>query len=418
MRASLGGIGFAVLAACTFDATLYDPPATSSTSGAGGSSTTTTTTSTSTSSQGGGPPTCDPATCPPPTLPCQVVGCANDACTYVTITDGTILSDGVEGNCKGHLCDGTSPPAVVALGTDFVHDGNPCTLESCTGTTPTTMNEAEGTKPAPENGATCDGVCQGHGFDGTCGYRLTRRMVTVAGPQGNWSTQALSLYWNGTNAPPPTHIDSVEETTTGSRLMVFRRAPNETPMYYERNGTVWKTPVPTASLWMQTDPMDASKPRLAPETIASMSTGRSIDPPGDADVGLISTTASYVDAATCPGGIRIFYYRVPDTGAITLDGSLCLEHRDLPNTPPWESVPIDWTALHRTNGNPYAISFLGVGGQIYQENFLSTPPNTWAAPVNDVTSNFGFGMPNAPEYASIVAVLSHRTLAELQFISN
>jgi hypothetical protein len=417
MKGSLGGIGVAVLAACTFDATLYDPPTTTSTSGSDTTSNTSTSSS-ATSGQGGSPPMCDPATCPPPSSPCQVVGCANDACTYVTVTDGTILSDGVEGNCTGHLCNGTMPPAVVALATDFVNDGNPCTLESCVGTSPTRIDADEGTKPAEENGATCDGVCQGHEFAGTCGYRLSRRTLTISGAQGAWSTNALSFYWNGPNAPPPTHIDAIEETTTGSRLMVFRRAPNEPPTYYERNGTVWKTPVPTASLWAQQDPTDATKPILAPEAIASMSTGRALDPPGNADVGLISTTVSYVDAATCPGGIRVFYYRVPDAGAITFDGSLCLEHRDLPNTPPWESVPIDWTALLQTGSNPYAISVLGVGDQVYQENFFSSPPNVWSPPGTGATSTFGFGLANAPDFTSIVAATNHRALSELQFISN
>jgi cysteine-rich repeat protein len=67
---------------------------------------------------------------------CRTAECKADECVYVDKPAGTLLEDQVVGDCQELQCDGQGRATIIALPTDH-DDGNPCTDDSCVGSTPT-----------------------------------------------------------------------------------------------------------------------------------------------------------------------------------------------------------------------------------------------------------------------------------------
>lgn len=106
--------------------------------GGGGTSSTTTTSTTGSGGTGGTAPMCqDPAKdCTAPADPCLVAMCSAGVCDTSPAPDTTVLPDPTPGDCQKDACDGKGNKITVASSTDIADDSDPCTIDTCGGTTP------------------------------------------------------------------------------------------------------------------------------------------------------------------------------------------------------------------------------------------------------------------------------------------
>lgn len=96
--------------------------------------------------------------------------CESGRCAMTFAPMGTALMAQVPGDCKTAICDGMGHVTSSADPMD-ADDGNPCTDDSCNGSTPVHAPSAGGS-PCGENGhLMCDGMgaCVGCKTDGQCG---------------------------------------------------------------------------------------------------------------------------------------------------------------------------------------------------------------------------------------------------------
>ena len=94
---------------------------------------------------------------------CQSATCVGHACGLANTGSGIPAPAGAQtaGDCKVVLCDGSGGATTAADPNDPFVDGNPCTLDACSGTTPTNDPLPQGTPCG--SGLECDGngVCAG-----------------------------------------------------------------------------------------------------------------------------------------------------------------------------------------------------------------------------------------------------------------
>lgn len=76
------------------------------------------------------------ADCDVGTSGCRTAQCNAGECEYVDMPEGMPLGDQIVGDCQELRCDGQGRSQVIQLPTDN-DDGNPCTEDSCEGSTPT-----------------------------------------------------------------------------------------------------------------------------------------------------------------------------------------------------------------------------------------------------------------------------------------
>jgi hypothetical protein len=100
------------------------------------------------------------AECPGgPDTECRVRTCsAAGACGVSFTAGGTVLSQQTPGDCKRLQCDGGGQVVAVADASDRPVDGNGCTKDLCTGSTPSNPFEAPGTPCSENGGALCNGA--------------------------------------------------------------------------------------------------------------------------------------------------------------------------------------------------------------------------------------------------------------------
>ncbi|WP_437746806.1 hypothetical protein WMF39_18390 [Sorangium sp. So ce1504] len=111
-----------------------------------------TSTSDAASSTGSGGSCTGPSDCPAPPEPCQVPACVAGKCGTAPLPEGTEIAPKT-GDCQRLLCDGRG--AQVAVAADEPEDDhNPCTSDTCVGTTP---------KHAPQPGSCPTGRCDDAG---------------------------------------------------------------------------------------------------------------------------------------------------------------------------------------------------------------------------------------------------------------
>jgi hypothetical protein len=88
---------------------------------------------------------------------CSAATCSAGTCTLTPLPNGTVLATQTTGDCVERQCDGAGNVTSVAAGTDVpADDGNQCTDETCSGTTPSHPNSASGTA-CTSGGSVCDG---------------------------------------------------------------------------------------------------------------------------------------------------------------------------------------------------------------------------------------------------------------------
>jgi hypothetical protein len=88
--------------------------------------------------------------CPPPAEPCQSAVCEGGACALQPVPEGTEVM-AMKGDCKRVVCDGKGAQVIVPVDDETEDDGNPCTADTCSGTTPVHTPQAG---PCP--GGVCD----------------------------------------------------------------------------------------------------------------------------------------------------------------------------------------------------------------------------------------------------------------------
>jgi hypothetical protein len=99
-----------------------------------------------------------PADCSNQGTVCQSPTCASNACGLVNdpAGDPAPAAAQIDRDCKLIVCDGSGGTTTQADGADLPVDGNACTQDVCTGTTPSNPPAAAGTPCS--NGGTCDGA--------------------------------------------------------------------------------------------------------------------------------------------------------------------------------------------------------------------------------------------------------------------
>jgi len=111
-----------------------------------------TSTSDAASSTGSGGSCTGPSDCPAPAEPCQVPACVAGRCGTAPLPEGTEIGPKAD-DCQRLLCDGRG--AQVAVAADEPEDDhNPCTSDTCVGTTP---------KHTPQPGSCPAGRCDDAG---------------------------------------------------------------------------------------------------------------------------------------------------------------------------------------------------------------------------------------------------------------
>lgn len=90
--------------------------------------------------------------------PCAHPTCTAGRCSTVLAPAGTFAGDFGAGDCSAVLCDGAGNAAGQAYPADVPVDGNPCTLDVCTGLTPSNPPAPAATSCAVGGGTVCDGA--------------------------------------------------------------------------------------------------------------------------------------------------------------------------------------------------------------------------------------------------------------------
>jgi hypothetical protein len=99
----------------------------------------------------------NPSTCPGTDTECHMRTCSDShQCGLSNTARGMALALQTVGDCKKNQCDGNGNPEVVADGSDPPIDGNSCTKDLCSGSTPSHQNEPPGTSCG--SALICDGA--------------------------------------------------------------------------------------------------------------------------------------------------------------------------------------------------------------------------------------------------------------------
>jgi hypothetical protein len=356
--------GALVATGCSFEGEVVPP---GGTGGAGAAATTTTSAAGgagggASASTGGG--TCDPDGGPPP----QIVG-----------------------DCKRVDCDSSGMLVTVVDDADVpASDANPCTTEACSGGVVEHTPKAVGSVVAAEDGVECPGVCQGGDYAGVCGYRLYSRKFPMTGA---WSSVALSAAWTGPNAPPPIlspGISVAEETTAGSRLMVFR----DDGEYYELASGAWQTPVAATTRFQGL--VDGTK-------LGAGLTGRY---GGSEDLFVLLTRTNPPQA---------YQYTIPEpSGAPVYDAgpTAVTDDSGMANGAPQATVPMAWAfgEQRATYGSTpdSVVSWKALQGVVYTEYAGSNGFYYPNQPVSEAASALAIdGTGGAPQPGTVVASYYH-----------
>jgi hypothetical protein len=96
------------------------------------------------------------ADCPGAATECQAPTCTGGVCGFVNAPAGTPVSMQIPGDCKQVMCDGAGFFVTIPNDADLVDDGNPCTVDMCSGGTPLQLLAPAGTACGPSS--VCDGA--------------------------------------------------------------------------------------------------------------------------------------------------------------------------------------------------------------------------------------------------------------------
>ena len=97
------------------------------------------------------------ADCPGDDTECHTRTCTDGLCGLSVAAAGTVLAKQIAGDCATAQCDGAGATVAVANASDLPVDGKICTLDVCTGTTPSNPPVPAGAACNQDNGAVCSG---------------------------------------------------------------------------------------------------------------------------------------------------------------------------------------------------------------------------------------------------------------------
>lgn len=124
------------------------------------------------SSGGGSEPACTSDAQCGASDPCKIAACVGGACVETQAPAGKLVLDGlVPGDCKRKQCTADGTIEEIVDDTDKPNDYNPCTLDTCTGGTPSHAPDPamEGTLCGTNNQVICAaGLCVGCSDAGQC----------------------------------------------------------------------------------------------------------------------------------------------------------------------------------------------------------------------------------------------------------
>ena len=101
--------------------------------------------------------------CPPNGSECVIPTCVGGVCGADNVASGTPTTAQTAGDCTVVQCDGSGATVDIAEPTDVSDDGNDCTIDACSGMTPTHDPVAQGTACGTGGTLKCDaqGKCVG-----------------------------------------------------------------------------------------------------------------------------------------------------------------------------------------------------------------------------------------------------------------
>lgn len=140
-----------------------------------------------------------PGDCPGTETDCQARSCTGTVCGFIYKPQGTAVTMQTPNDCKQNVCNGAGAVSVTFDNTDLQDDGNVCTLDGCSGGSPTHANLAAGapcndpTKPVCNGGGACvecvtASTCKGQDDEcktrtcngGSCGFAFTASGTPVS----------------------------------------------------------------------------------------------------------------------------------------------------------------------------------------------------------------------------------------------
>lgn len=319
----------------------------------------------------------EPADCP--STDCEEATCVAEQCGLAPRAMGTVVPGDAAQNCMKTVCDGIGTVITVPDDADVpASDSNPCTTEACSSGAPVHTPKMVGITVTPENGVSCNGVCQTGAYAGQCGLRLYSRTFPAAGA---WSSQALSAVsgWSSANAPPPDAITAAEETSNGSRLIVVRQA-GATSTYYEYISGAWQTPVPLSSIQ-----------NLGAPALASLGMGNY---GGAGELAIFASTS-----------LVAYQYAVPATGALVHQGTTGITNPGDAWRCQQGTYPILWSFNEQRSPygqNPAPRTWKYCNGMVYEEN--NNDFTGMSAPTTEAASPFQInGVNGSPAPGTIAA---------------
>ncbi|MDI3283764.1 hypothetical protein [Polyangium sp. 15x6] len=181
------------------------------------------------SSGGGSEPACTTDAQCPASDPCKTAACVAGACVETQAPAGKLVFDGlVPGDCKRKQCTAEGTIEEIVDDTDKPDDGNPCTLDTCTGGVPSNPPDPimEGAPCGTNSQITCSGglcvgcsdasqcpqggvchvaVCNAMGMMNACGLEIDVGKLVLNGDSGDCVQAVCDM--NGLIVPAPAPLD-------------------------------------------------------------------------------------------------------------------------------------------------------------------------------------------------------------------
>ena len=302
--------------------------------------------------------------CPGVTTDCQTVACHSGACGFDFTASGTAVNAQVPGDCVQQQCDGAGHVVPATDTTDVPNDNNDCTIDVCTGSTPSHTNAAIHTQCGGASSTLeCDGAgtcvgcvdeteCPGH--DDECEQR-----------------HCVGGSCSKTDAPSGTPLTAAHQVAGDCNLAVCDGAGNTIPEVDDADVPI-DNETCTTDVCLNGTP---SNPAVTAETACSEGTGSRCNGTGKC--------VECITASECPGADSACRTR-------TCSGAGACGEID----PPAGLAPTG-----QTSGNCQDVVCDGTGGSSSAEDDADVPVDASACTSNLCTAGVPSN-PNAPDGTS------------------
>jgi hypothetical protein len=161
----------------------------------------------------------------PQTNPCAAYTCDDSRCQVSFAPTGTPVSGSPPGDCRRRVCSEGGTVSELADEGDPFDDGNDCTSDTCSGSTPQHTNLSDGTACGmPGAMLHCEaGVCIGCTQPGQCSYNACQDPTCVAMQCGTMPKPMGTVVLDANNA------DCVQEVCDGNGMTELGADPDDVP---------------------------------------------------------------------------------------------------------------------------------------------------------------------------------------------